>query len=158
MDPSYSLAAAMRLPLSSRVIESTRDFIIVKIPCFRGAHQFGVLWDPRREEYVLTLMTALSYRSLNVRNEIIALSALRGNLTVYFNGDTADAAAARARIQVAADVALKPCGERLEVLPLELCPMTRTARGDAILDRAALPAGHPLLIFPANFQLGRVAP
>ena len=156
MDPSLSLAGS-RLPPHTRVISSTRDFLIARIAVFSGAHQFGVLWDPTRDELALSVISALSYRDLNVRDNVLALAMLRGKLTVYYaTNENLDWA--RQQIQDAADAVLQPIEQQWEVLPLISMPMTRSAIGTPILDWSRIPADHALRVIPERYQLGRVTP
>ena len=157
MHPDLSLAGS-RLPPHSRVIESRRDYLVVRISCFQLAHQFGVLWDPARDELVLSVMSALSYRNMRARNYTLALAMLRGKLTVYYSGDAEHLAWGRKEIQDAADSVLVPIGQKWEVLPLVPVEMTTGAHGNRIMDRSKLAADHPLLVIPAAYQLGAVMP
>lgn len=156
MDPSQALAG-FRLPLHSRVIESRKDYLVARIAVFSGAHQFGIIWDPSRDESVLSIVTALSFRDLNIRDRVLALSMLRGKLTAYISGSE-HLSFARQQIQEAADVVLEPIGQPWEVLAPIPLPMTASAIGTQILDWSRIPAGHALRIIPEKYQLGRVTP
>lgn len=157
MDPSIALAGN-RLPAHSRVIESRRDYIVIRLLCGGLAHQCAVIWDPSRDELALSVISALSYRNVRVRNAVLALAMMRGKLTVFCSADEEHLVWARKEIQDATVAVLEPLGQRWEVLPLMPVEMTDGAHGNRIADRSKLPPDSPLLVIPDRFQLGRVMP
>jgi hypothetical protein len=151
MDPALA-AIGHRLPPHSRVISSAKDYTIVRLHVFAAAQHMGIIWDPARTEFVLDIVSSLTYRDLCVRDKIIALAPLRGRLTVYY-GSEENLNRARAQIQDAANAVLSLVGDEWEVLAPIPVPID-----DFILDRKKLPANHPLRIFPERYQLGVVNP
>lgn len=142
------------LPAGSHLIESRRDFIIVRLP---SGQQLAVIWDRGRDEQILDCITALAYREPRVLDRIVALRMERGVLTCWYAPAWQASAATmehdRIAVQQACDTALAP--KRWTVAPLEVVPID--AHHDRrILDRASLAKDHVLLQIPQQFQLGRV--
>ena len=152
MDPSHC-AIGHRLPPHSRVIESRRDFLVIRLAKFASAQNIGILWDPSRDELVLDVITALTYRDGLVRNKIVALAMFRGNLSAYYAG-TDNLEWAREQIQAAADSVLSLINQRWEVL----APIPVPLLDGFMLDWSKLASDHPLRVIPTKYQLGQVNP
>ena len=156
MDPSQALSS-VKLPPHSRIVESRTDYLIVRIPRYAGAHQFAIIWDSSRDEFVLNVMTALSYRDIAARDSILALHFLKGKLASWTGlHEPERIEACRESLQAAADAVLNPIGQRWEILSPATVPMIRIPHGTSVLDASALEPGHPLSVIGKRYQLGGV--
>lgn len=154
MDPSLS-SAAYRLPRDTRIIASARDYLVARLPYSTFGQQVAVIWDPGRDELVLDCLTSLRYRDAKVCLDVIALSMVRGKLSVYF-ATNEQLSWVRSQVQAACDAALEPVGGHWDVLPVVAVPMTTSGKGNPILDWDRLPAEHPLHAVSGRYQLGVV--
>ena len=156
MDPNLCLTG-IRLPPYARIVVARKDYLVGRIPRFHGAHQFAVLWDPQRDELVLSVMSALSYRDLDARDAVLALTMLRGKLTIW-TGWSEPHRVERLQeiVRSASDSVLNPIRQKWDIEPPLSVPMVRSQHGP-IMDREALPPEHPLLVIPSAYQLGGVS-
>jgi hypothetical protein len=137
-----------RLPADSRLITYARDYLVVSLPAGEARQHLAVIWDRGRDETILDVITAITYRDPHVRARIIGCAMERGVLTSWVSSDQAD----RLAIQGACDAALHP-PKRWLVAPLQLVPID-VQRDRQILDRGNLIEGHPLLQIPRQYRLG----
>jgi hypothetical protein len=145
-----SNALSRQLPAGARIIQSQRDFIILSLPLLEGAarQHVAVIWDRGRDEQILDVLTALTYRDPLVRARIVGLAMERGVLTCWCSSEQTD----RLAIQGACNAALHP-PKRWLVAPLQIMPIDMQ-RDRQILDRGNLTEDHPLLQIPRQYQLG----
>ena len=144
-----STAILAQLPAESRLISHARDYIVISMPLLEGTmrQHVAVIWDRQRDEQILDVLTALTYRDLPTRARLMGLAMERGVLTCWVSSDTD-----RAAIQGACNAALHPPKKWL-VAPPQIVPLDRQ-RDRQILDRGNLTEDHPLLQIPKQYQLG----
>src|SRR5689334_3152491 len=110
------------LPGGSRVIESRRDYIVVRLPLGEGYQQLTAIWDKGRDEQLLDVITAIYYRDRQLCSRIVGLAMERGVLTVWY-ASTAHLEQDRNAIQIACDAALNAPAKRWVVAALQAVPM-----------------------------------
>jgi hypothetical protein len=142
-----------QLPGGSRLVSFARDYIVISLPANTARQHVAVIWDRGRDEQILDVITALTYRDPSVRFRVVALAMERGTLTCWCSSDKT-LEQDRKAIQLACDAALnRP--KRWTVAPL--VPVSIDIEPDrCVLDRGNLIEGHPLLQIPQQYQLGLI--
>jgi hypothetical protein len=156
VDTLSSNALSRLLPAGSRLLTSLRDIVVISLPAGPAHQHIGVIWDRGRDEQILDVITAITYRDSQLRSRIIAMAMERGILNVWYAADNTNLTQDRNAIQLACDAALNAPVKRWKVA--DLIPVPIEARPDRLLlDRKALGQNHPLLVLPSQYQLGLIS-